>query len=84
MEFIKNTVSNIKQRVSGAFSRTSEPTAQNIMTFEEGQGAPTQDGGKRRRKRQQKSKKGKKSKSNSKKSKSNSKKYKSRKHDHRR
>lgn len=77
MEFIKNTLSNIKQRVSGAFSRTSEPTAQNIMSFEEGQGAPTQAGGKRRRKRQQKSKKGKKSKSTSKK-------YKSRKHDHRR
>lgn len=76
MEFIKNTLSNIKQRVSGAFSRTSEPTAQNIMSFENGQGEPAQTGGKRRKK-QQKSKK-------SKKSKSTSKKYKSRKHGNKR
>jgi hypothetical protein len=76
MDFIKNTLSNIKQRVSSAFSRNSEPTAQNIMSFEEGQGAPAQAGGKRRRKKQ-KSKK-------DKKSKSTSKKYKSRKHGNKR
>ena len=70
MDFIKNTFSNIKQSVSGAFSKNSDPTAQNIMSFENEQGAPAQTAGKRRRKRQQKSKKGKKSKSTGKKYKS--------------
>jgi len=70
MDFIKNTFSNIKQSVSGAFSKKSEPTAQNIMSFENEQGAPAQTGGKKRRKRKQKSKKGKKSKTTGKKYKS--------------
>ena len=78
MDYISNAFISLKQRVSGAFSSKSEPTAENIMSFEEGQQvAQPQMGGKRKRNRKQKSKKGKKSKSASKK-------YKSRKHGKRR
>lgn len=77
MDYISNAFTSLKQRVSGAFSSKSEPTAENIMSFEEGQQVAQPQMGGKRRNRKQKSKKGKKSKSASKK-------YKSRKHGKRR